>query len=193
MAKTRQAALIWSQEDQQYLWRDEHDTETLDVRQEPQAWQRRLAASTSFSFQGREGHLSLLKEARPHGGDGYWYAYQRQGKRTAKKYVGRTADLSAARLEQMARVLRCSPEQTHQDTADGDDGEQQIWPGSITTAYRLHERLPCLSPRSNCPRCILRLSRASGDSLCLIARWSTGSRWSLRRQGTAKPRWCANG
>src|SRR2546427_2440600 len=79
MDKTRQAALIWSQEDQQYLWRDEHDTETLDVRQEPQAWQRRLAAYTSFSFQGREGHLSLLKEARPHGGDGYWYAYRRQG------------------------------------------------------------------------------------------------------------------
>src|SRR5438132_3436960 len=70
MAKTRQAALIWSKEDQQYLWRDEHDTETLDVRQEPQAWQRRLAAYTSFSFQVREGHLSLLKEARPHGGDG---------------------------------------------------------------------------------------------------------------------------
>ena len=120
MAKTRQAALIWSQEDQQYLWRDEHDTETLDVRQEPQAWQRRLAASTSFSFQGRVGHLSLLKEARPHGGDGYWYAYRRQGKRTAKKYAGRTADLSAERLEQVARALGYSPEQGNQDTANGD-------------------------------------------------------------------------
>src|SRR5438132_8907409 len=114
MAKTRQAALIWSQEDQQYLWRDEHDTETLDVRQEPQAWQRRLAAYTSFSFQGREGHLTLLKEARPRGGDGYWYAYRRQGKRTAKKYAGRTADLTATRLEHMARALSCTPEQINQ-------------------------------------------------------------------------------
>src|SRR5947209_12957003 len=133
MDKTRQAALIWSQEDQQYLWRDEHDTETLDVRQEPQAWQRRLAAYTSFSFQGREGHLSLLKEARPHGGDGYWYAYRRQGKRTAKKYAGRTADLSAARLEQMARVLGYSPEQGNQDTANGDAreaGDGREWPAT---------------------------------------------------------------
>src|SRR5437773_9835193 len=120
MDKTRQAALIWSQEDQQYLWRDEHDTEPLDVRQEPQAWQRRLAASTSFSFQGREGHLSLLKEARPRGGDGYWYVYRRQGKRTAKKYAGRTADLSATRLEQLARALRCSPEQRNQVPSTGD-------------------------------------------------------------------------
>ena len=68
MAQMRQAALTWSQEDQQYLWRDEHSTETIDVREEPQAWQRRLAASTSFSFHGREGHLTLLKEARPRGG-----------------------------------------------------------------------------------------------------------------------------
>src|SRR5260221_1367090 len=120
MAQTRQAALIWSQEDQQYLWRDEHSTETNDIREEPEAWQRRLAAYTSFSFQGREGHLTLLKEARPRGGDGYWYAYRRQGKRTAKKYARRTADLNAARLEQMARALRCSPEQINQDTANGD-------------------------------------------------------------------------
>ena len=81
MAKTRQAALIWSQEDQQYLWRDEHYTDTIYLREEPEAWLKRLAAYTSFSFQGREGHLTLLKEARPRGGDGYWYAYRRQGKR----------------------------------------------------------------------------------------------------------------
>jgi hypothetical protein len=62
MAKTRQAALIWSQEDQQYLWRDEHSTDTIDVREEPEAWLKRLAASISFSFQGQEGHLTLLKE-----------------------------------------------------------------------------------------------------------------------------------
>lgn len=91
MAKTSQAALIWSQEDQHYLWRDEQDTETLEGDEKPEAWQRRLVASTSFSFQGREGHLTLLKEGRPRGREGYWYAYRRQGKRTVKKYAGRTA------------------------------------------------------------------------------------------------------
>jgi LuxR family maltose regulon positive regulatory protein len=143
MAKTRQAALIWSQEDQQYLWRDEQDTETIEVREEPQAWLERLAASTSFSFQGREGHLSLLKEARPRGGDGYWYAYRRQGKRTAKKYAGRTADLSAARLEQMARVLGYSPEQGNQDTANGgarEAGDGREWRTTEMAGQHQHSR-----------------------------------------------------
>ena len=120
MAKTRQAVLIWSQEDQQYLWRDKHYTDTIYLREEPETWLQRLAAYTSFSFQGREGHLTLLKEARPRGEDGYWYAYRRQGKRTAKKYAGRTADLTAARLEQIARVLRRSPEQINQALSNGD-------------------------------------------------------------------------
>ncbi len=82
---------MWSEEDQQYLWCDDHSTNTMCIHEEPEAWFKRLAVYTSFSFQGREGHLSLLKEARPRGGDGYWYAYRRQGKRTVKKYAGRTA------------------------------------------------------------------------------------------------------
>src|SRR5258708_9957115 len=67
MAKTRQAALIWSQEDQQYLWRDEHYTDTIYLREEPEAWLKRLAAYTSFSVQARKGHRTLLKEAAPRG------------------------------------------------------------------------------------------------------------------------------
>lgn len=120
MAKTRQAVLSWSQQDQRYLWRDERSTDTIDVHEELEAWHRRLAACTSFSFQGREGQLTLLKEARARGGEGYWYAYRRQGKRTAKKYAGRTTDLSTARLEQMAEALRCSPEQRNQAPFDED-------------------------------------------------------------------------
>src|SRR5258708_12425964 len=159
MEKTRQAALIWSQEDQQYLWRDEHYTDTIYLREEPEAWLKRLAAYTSFSFQGREGHLTLLKEARPRGGDGYWYAYRRQGKRTAKKYAGRTADLTAARLEQMARALRCSPEQINQDTANGDAsgaGDGREWrppnlPGHHHTSLSPSLQTPSLVPTFHLP------------------------------------------
>jgi LuxR family transcriptional regulator, maltose regulon positive regulatory protein len=159
MAKKRQVGLIWSQEDQRYLWRDEHSTKTLDVRQEPQAWQRRLAVSTSFSFQGREGHLTLLKEARPRGGDGYWYAYRRQGKRTAKKYAGRTADLTAAHLEHLARALRCSPEQSNQDTANGDargagdgrDGQATEMVGQHHNSISSSLPTPLLVPKLHVP------------------------------------------
>src|SRR5216683_1129235 len=204
MDKTRQAALIWSQEDQQYLWRDEHDTETLDVRQEPQAWQRRLAAYTSFSFQGREGHLSLLKEARPHGGDGYWYAYRRQGKRTAKKYAGRMADLSAARLEQMARVLGYSPEQGNQDTANGDAreaGDGREWPATDLAGQHHHSRLssretPLLVPKFQLPplhpslvpreRGLSLLDRALEHRLTLVSAPAGYGKTTLVRQWVAE-------
>src|SRR5260370_37272106 len=98
MAKTRQAALIWSQEDQQYLWRDEHYTDTIYLRDEPEAWLKRLAAYTSFSCQGRDGHLTLLKEARPGAREVACYAYRLQGKRTANSYAGRTAEQTATPL-----------------------------------------------------------------------------------------------
>jgi len=129
MAKTRQVALIWSPEDQLYLWRDGHYTDIISLCEEPEAWRKQLAAYTSFSFQGREGHLTLLKEARPRGGDGYWYAYRRQGKRTAKKYAGRTADLTTARLEQMAGALQGSPESINlippnEDAREAGDGKE---------------------------------------------------------------------
>ncbi len=156
MAKTRQAALIWSQEDQQYLWRDEHYTDTIDLREEPEAWLKQLAAYTSFSFQGREGHLTLLKEARPRGGDGYWYAYRRQGKRTAKKYAGRTADLTAARLEQMARVLQHSPEQRNQVLSNGDArgaGNGRDWRADMAGQNSISSSLqtPLLVPKFHLP------------------------------------------
>ena len=204
MVKARQAALIWSQEDQQYLWRDEHDTETLDIRQEPQVWQRRLAASTSFSFQGREGHLSLLKEARPHGGDGYWYAYRRQGKRTAKKYAGRTADLSAARLEQVARALRSSPEQGNQDTANGDAseaGDGREWPATdlagqhhdsnsssretplLVPKFQLPPLHPLLVPRE---RLLALLDRAPEHRLTLVSAPAGYGKTTLVRQWVAQ-------
>src|SRR6266702_3667952 len=204
MDKTRQAALIWSQEDQQYLWRDEHDTETLDVRQELQALQRRLAAYTSFSFQGREGHLSLLKEARPHGGDGYWYAYRRQGKRTAKKYAGRTADLSAARLEQMARVLGYSPEQGNQDTANGDAreaGDGREWPATDLAGQHHHSRsssreTPLLVPKFQLPplhpslvpreRGLSLLDRALEHRLTLVSAPAGYGKTTLVRQWVAE-------
>jgi LuxR family maltose regulon positive regulatory protein len=63
-----------------------------------------LVEDSSFAFQGKNGHLTLRKERRQHGG-GYWYAYRNQGHRTFKKYVGRTADMTIARLEAIAEAL----------------------------------------------------------------------------------------
>jgi LuxR family maltose regulon positive regulatory protein len=204
MAKTRRAVLIWSQEDQQYRWHDEQYTGTIDACEEPEAWLKRLAIYTSFSFQGREGHLTLLKEARPRGGDGYWYAYRRQGKRTAKKYAGRTADLTATRLEQMARVLRCSPEPRHQhlsneDTRGVDDGREWRATG---VAEQQHNSLssslqtPLLVPKFHLPplhpslvkreRLLALLDRALEHKLTLVSAPAGFGKTTLVRQWVAE-------
>src|SRR5205823_2250905 len=54
------------------------------------------------------GRISVLKEARSRG-TGYWYAYRTQNRHTRKRYLGRTAQVTFARLEQEARVLDSSP------------------------------------------------------------------------------------
>jgi len=134
MAKTRQAALIWSQEDQQYLWRDEHSTDTIDVREERKrgsgGWLR-----TPRSLFKDERDTSPCSKKRDLGEEnGYWYAYRRQGKRTAKKYAGRTADLSAARLEHMARVLRVHRSRETRSCPTEMPGEQAMEESGLATA-----------------------------------------------------------
>jgi LuxR family maltose regulon positive regulatory protein len=104
MAKKQPARLIWSEEQNDYLWQEEGSSVSGLVHEDQKAWLQWLTEHTSFAFQGRQGHLSLLKEVRPRG-DGYWYAYRRQGKRTIKQYAGRTANLSITHLEELAREL----------------------------------------------------------------------------------------
>src|SRR5260221_1045251 len=73
--------------------------------------------------------------------------------------AGRTADLSAARLEQMARVLGYSPEQGNQDTANGDAreaGDGRDWPATDLAGQHHHSRsssreTPLLVPKFQLP------------------------------------------
>jgi len=69
-------------------------------------WFTWLTTHTSFPFHGRNGHFNLLKGTRKKSGEGYWYAYQRQGKRIAKCYVGRSVDLFTTRLEEIGRAFQ---------------------------------------------------------------------------------------
>src|SRR6266487_5908504 len=69
---------------------------------------RWLEEHTAFAFVGQSGRISALKEARP-GGTGYWYAYRTQERRTRKRYLGPSARVTFARLEQEAQALSSSP------------------------------------------------------------------------------------
>ena len=106
MPKPARHSLIWSVEQEVYVACEEQQKHALQLRDNDHAWFDWLASHTSFSFQGRGGHLNLLKETRPHGGEGYWYAYVRQGKGRIKQYAGRTSNLTFAHLEHLADVER---------------------------------------------------------------------------------------
>jgi LuxR family maltose regulon positive regulatory protein len=105
MPKVATHAVIWSLGNNHYELRAPDLLDGDAVLGEDEPWFRWLSARSSFSFQGQCGHLTLRKERRPRGGEGYWYAYRTQHRRTIKKYVGRTAELSMARLEATAKAL----------------------------------------------------------------------------------------
>jgi LuxR family transcriptional regulator, maltose regulon positive regulatory protein len=103
MPRTAQWLLRWSSE------RDDYDLHgpgsVCALQKESEWWLDWLAAHSSFSFQGKHGRVSLLKEARSRGEEGYWYAYRSYRRQTLKKYAGRSADLTVDRLETVARAL----------------------------------------------------------------------------------------
>src|SRR5215469_3854805 len=98
MPKAAQHMLRWSTDHQTYVLSEQEKGYQALLQGEEAWWFEWLATHASFSFQGKHGHLNVHKEVRSRGEEGYWYAYQRQGKRLAKHYVGRTPDLALAHL-----------------------------------------------------------------------------------------------
>ncbi len=104
MPKPSLHTLIWSAENQRYELHTQGHLQQHFGREDVQQWSAWLAAQSSFSFQGQSGRLRVVKEARPRG-SGYWYAYFYSGQHARKRYLGRTPDLTFARLEEVARLL----------------------------------------------------------------------------------------
>jgi LuxR family maltose regulon positive regulatory protein len=120
MPKAARYTLIWSMERGAYELYERGNGKYPLLQGGDEEWYGWLAAHASFAFQGRDGHLNLLKEGRKSGGQGYWYAYRSQGGRTAKRYVGSTEKLSVERLESTARAFTDLVE----ETAQGQNGER---------------------------------------------------------------------
>src|SRR6266568_3788788 len=108
MPKPASHTLIWSAQSKTYalLCPDSSPQSLVPGNEEP--WLAWLTTHSSFSFQGQYGHLSVLKESRQRGA-GYWYAYHTTQSRTRKRYLGRTAMVTLARLEKVAQELSSSP------------------------------------------------------------------------------------
>ena len=68
-------------------------------------WFAWLAEVPSFAFQARDGgHFTARKETRKRGGV-YWIAYRHSGGQLVKKYIGTQAQVTIARLEEIADKL----------------------------------------------------------------------------------------
>ncbi len=151
MPKTAPYILKWSAEDACYELRERESGEHCLWTRDEDRWYAWLATHTSFSFESDYGHLTLLKEARPRG-EGYWYAYRRRGERVVKKYLGRSARLCVARLEEAARVLESAGPRSLSDP-----------PEAGAAAPREKQQASLLLPKLHPPR--LRLSLVPRERL----------------------------
>jgi LuxR family maltose regulon positive regulatory protein len=104
MSKSSLHVFIWSEKHQRYeLQSHGYSNQWFHPGDEP-AFTRWLEEHTSFAFVGQAGRLSVIKEGRS-GGRGYWYAYHKQARHTRKGYLGLSAQVTFARLEEQARSL----------------------------------------------------------------------------------------
>src|SRR5215469_4072492 len=104
MPKVPMYTRAWSSATGTYDLYQTRDQRTLGIVLESPTWFAWLEQVSSFAFVGQSGHCTARKEARQRGGR-YWSAYLATGEHLAKKYLGKSADLTVARLEHMASVL----------------------------------------------------------------------------------------
>ena len=103
MPKAAPYRLRWDPKQGTYTLHDTRSQRALSVAPGSHAWFDWLASIPSFTFSGQHGQLTVRQETRS--GGTYWYAYRRVGEKMAKRYLGRTTELTPARLEQVAAQL----------------------------------------------------------------------------------------
>jgi LuxR family maltose regulon positive regulatory protein len=197
MPRTPLHTLIWSQD---HAWYELFSFSQVFVPGDEEAWQAWLEVHDSFAFQGRQGRLNVYKEARPRGGQ-YWYAYHTTSKRTHKRYLGRTAKVTFARLEEVAEILtRGEPfHQTEQSFVDTTrlsfphparedrqtpvppaKGPEQMQPASILLPKLRPPRLPslCISRQ----RLLARMEESCQGKLTFVLAPAGSGKTTLVRQ-----------
>ncbi len=96
--------LSWSAAHQVYELSAGQHREQLHLAVEGTVWFAWLDEVSSFAFHGQSGSYTARKETKQRGAV-YWYAYRKTQGKLAKKYLGKTADLTLARLENVAAAL----------------------------------------------------------------------------------------
>jgi ATP/maltotriose-dependent transcriptional regulator MalT len=105
MPKVPTYTIAWSSSTQAYTLYESRDRRPLSIVPGSSAWFAWLDHTSCFAFAGKAGHYTARKE-RKQRGTWYWYAYLARGEQRTKMYLGKTPDLTLARLEQVAQVLQ---------------------------------------------------------------------------------------
>src|SRR6266516_3740614 len=153
MPKVPAYTLAWSPATEVYELYQTRDREGLGIVPESPTWFAWLDQVSSFAFVGKSGHYTARKEAKQRG-DRYWSAYLTTGEQIAKKYLGKTADLSLARLEHIAGMLRVQSDTSTPppiSSAARTAGEMDAIPRPLP-AQRDNPLHPLLSTKLHAPR-----------------------------------------
>ena len=97
--------LSWLDQDQVYELSTSTCEEMVRLTSEEPTWFAWLEKASSLAFHGQQGSFTARKETKQRGSV-YWYAYRKHEGTLVKKYLGKTADLTLTRLEEMARLLQ---------------------------------------------------------------------------------------
>ncbi len=108
MPRRTRYLLRWLEEEQEYelTGAGAPIVEPQNLRPGNHVWFDWLESVASFAFASRSGADYTVRKEKMQRGGSYWYGYRSLQSKTVKRYIGRTTDLSLARLEEVAVRLR---------------------------------------------------------------------------------------
>ncbi|GCE11173.1 LuxR C-terminal-related transcriptional regulator [Tengunoibacter tsumagoiensis] len=152
MPRYTPAQLRWSEQAQNYVFSMDDQTSTQTLTND---W---LEHITSFSFHSRWGMHYTVRKQRVQRGSSYWYAYRRLHGRVAKRYLGKSTDLTLVRLEEIARLLENVPDsyplafQSMQETGLPQPAREIVYAQDARQHLSSVEALPLLVTKLSPPR-----------------------------------------
>jgi LuxR family maltose regulon positive regulatory protein len=131
-----------------YELRASHGDALLGMEREQPAWFAWLEQGNSFAFEGKTATCLVRRETKQRG-DAYWYAYSRKAGMLTKKYVGKTADVTPARLEYIAALLG-SDQAARSSSLERSRLQDESVSETLAYAFPLEQdtSLPPLAPKS---------------------------------------------
>jgi LuxR family maltose regulon positive regulatory protein len=180
-----QHVLIWSYEHQHYILTRDGQPEQGFLPADQSAFSDWLDEHTTFAFLGQAGRISVLKEVR-RGGIGYWYAYRTQHRHTHKCYLGRTAQVTFARLEEAAQRLASSPSPAALAEAETTLLSSKLAPPQLPPSLVQRPRLlEALNAVHTHPLTLVSASAGSGKTT-LLSVWVESNQQNEKLQATGR-------